>query len=280
VYCQLGRTTALESSRKSYYPREKILDEILRKTPSSNADFITFVGDGEPTLCADLGWLIGKTKEQAGLPIAVITNGSLFFMEDVRRDLMPADVVLPTLDAGDQDTFKRINRPHKDIDYSTMLQGQIDFRREFRGRIWLEIMLVKGLNDTDEQLEKIKKAIDRIKPDRIYISVPIRPPAEQWVEIPLPESILKAQKILQASNPLDMLESGEFGLGEFSDAREAILEIGSRHPLRKSQAHEIETRLAGSGVVEHMIEDGELFEIKYNNEIYLMPSHLKHYKNR
>lgn len=280
VYCQLGRTTSLESVRKSYYPREKILDEILSKIPSANADFITFVGDGEPTLCADLGWLIRKTKQQTGLPIAVITNGSLFFLKDVREDLLMADVVLPTLDAGDKETFRKLNRPHKDVDYSTMLKGQIDFRKEFRGKIWLEIMLVKGLNDTRQELEKIKEAVDQTKPDRVYISVPIRPPAEKWVEIPDPKSILEAQKILQGSTPLDMFETGEFGLGDFDDVREVIMEIGSRHPLRKSQACEIEERMGESGVIERMIAEGKLFEVNYNKETYLMPSHLKHHNNR
>jgi wyosine [tRNA(Phe)-imidazoG37] synthetase (radical SAM superfamily) len=280
VYCQLGRTTSLEAKRKSYFPKEKILEEILQKVSTSASDFITFVGDGEPTLNADLGWLIRQTKREIELPVAVITNGSLFFMKDVRKDLLLADVVLPTLDAGDQEKFKRINRPHKSIDFDTMLQGQIDFRREFSGNIWLEVMLVKGLNDSTEQLEKIKRAVDKINPDRIYISVPIRPPAEKWAEIPSPESILRAQEILQGSTSLDMLESGEFGIEEFSDTKQAILEIGSRHPLRKSQAYEIEKRLSETGIVDSMISDRELFEMEYNNETYLMPSHLNHNHSR
>ena len=280
VYCQLGRTTSLEAERKRYFPKENILKEILQKVSSSEADFITFVGDGEPTLNADLGWLIRQTKKETRLPIAVITNGSLFFMKDVRDDLLSADVVLPTLDAGEQEIFKRINRPHKSIDFDTMLQGQTDFRKEFSGMIWLEVMLVKGLNDSIEQLEKIKGAVDKINPDRIYISVPIRPPAEKWAEIPAPDAILKAQEILQGSTSLDMLESGEFGIEEFSDTKQAILEIGSRHPLRKSQAYEIEKRLSETGIVDSMISDRELFEMEYNNETYLMPSHLKHHKNR
>jgi wyosine [tRNA(Phe)-imidazoG37] synthetase (radical SAM superfamily) len=274
----LGRTTALEITRKSYYPRQDILDEIINLARSSNPEVITFVGDGEPTLCKDLGWLIHQTKQNLDLPVAVITNGSLLYMPDVRHDLLEADVVLPTLDAGDQATFKKINRPHRDINFQTMWQGLIDFRKEYAGKIWVEVMLVKGVNDSETELLKIKKAVDPVKPDRIYVVVPIRPPAEDWVEPPDTETILKAQQILQKSIPLSEREVGEFGLEEFADARQAIIEIGSRHPLRKSQAQEIEKRLSMPGTVERMIAAGEMDEKEYGGEIYLLPSHFKRKK--
>ncbi len=278
VYCQLGRTTALEITRKSYYPKQDILDEIINLAHSSNPEVVTFVGDGEPTLCKDLGWLIHQTKQNLDLPVAVITNGSLLHMPDVRHDLLEADVVLPTLDAGDQAIFKKINRPHRDIDFDTMLQGLIDFRKEYSGKIWLEVMLVKGLNDSETELLKIKKAADQIEPDRIYVVVPIRPPAEDWVEPPDAETILKAQRIFQKSIPLSEREAGDFGLEEFTDARQAIIEIGSRHPLRKSQAQEIEKRLSRPGTVERMIAAGEMDEKEYKGEIYLLPAHFKRKK--
>jgi len=278
VYCQLGRTTSLEITRKSYYPKQDILDEIIDRARSSKPDFITFVGDGEPTLCKDLGWLIDNTRRILDLPIAVITNGSLFHMQDVRHDLLRADVVLPTLDAGDQTIFKKINRPHRNISFDKMLKGQIDFRKEYSGQIWMEVMLVKDVNDSEAELFKIKRAIDLIEPDRIYVVVPIRPPAEEWVEIPNPETILMAQKILQKSIPLASRESGDFGLGEFSDAGRAIMEIGSRHPLRKAQAYEIEKRFSMAGTVERMIASGELHEKEYDNEVYLLPAHFKRKK--
>lgn len=275
VYCQLGRTTALETDRKSYFPRQDILDEIISMARSSNPEIVTFVGDGEPTLCKDLGWLISQAKQNLDLPVAVITNGSLLYMPDVRQDLLEADVILPTLDAGDQVTFKKINRPHHDIDFDTMLQGLIDFRKGYSGKIWLEVMLVKGMNDSEIELLKIKKAADQIEPDRIYVVVPIRPPAEDWVEPPDAETILMAQRIFQKSIPLSEREAGDFGLEEFTDARQAIIEIGSRHPLRKSQAQEIEKRLSRPGTVERMIAAGEMDEKEYKGEIYLLPAHFK-----
>lgn len=273
VYCQLGRTKHLQVERKNFYPGEEIFSEIRKNAQSSDPDCVTFVGDGEPTLYEDLGWIINKTKSELQFPVAVITNGSLLAFEDVRKDLLMADVILPTLDAGNEKTFRQINRPHKDIKFYNLLHGLRDFRQEFSGRIWLEVMLVNGVNDSREELLSIKKAIDSIKPDRIYVVTPIRPPAEPWVTPPSPEKILKAQHILGDVVPLTDLESGDFGLREFADARQAIMEIGARHPLRLDQAIEIEKSFSSNNTVEKMIKEHELFKAKYNDIDYVVPGH-------
>ena len=273
IYCQLGRTTALQVERESFFPREDILTEITNAVAGDKIDFVTFVGDGEPTLNKDLGWLIQNTKTQLGLPVAVITNGSLLFRDDVRDDLSEADVVIPTLDAGNEKMFRAVNRPHRSIDFKTMLQGLVDFRSEFSGQMWIEVMLVRGLNDTEKELRSIKRAIDMIKPDRVYILTPIRPPAESWVRPSDPADILRAQKIIAKAKTVDELETGQFGLGEFSDARQAILETGSRHPLRREQALNIEKAFSVSGVVKRMLETKELIPAEYEGEEYLLPAH-------
>ncbi|MCD4766879.1 MAG: radical SAM protein, partial [Methanosarcinales archaeon] len=185
----MGQTNKLQVKRESFYPKEDILSDIGKVMNFANADHITFVGDGEPTLCKDLGWLIKSCKNKWQIPVAVITNGSLFFMGDVRQDLKSSDVVLPTLDAGSEEVYRTLNRPHGSIGFEEMLQGQVDFRKEYPGKIWLEVMLVKGVNDSDESLLEIKDAIEQVKPDRIYISVPIRPPAKPGVRPPEPERI-------------------------------------------------------------------------------------------
>jgi wyosine [tRNA(Phe)-imidazoG37] synthetase (radical SAM superfamily) len=273
VYCQLGRTTRLQTTRESFYPKEDILTEIVTQVQHEKPDFITFVGDGEPTLCKDLGWLIRQTKNKLHLPTSVITNGSLLFREDVRQDLSEADVVIPTLDAGNDKIFRAVNRPHRSIDFETMLQGLVEFRREYSGQIWIEVMLVKELNDTTEELQSIKHAIDMINPNRVYVLTPIRPPAESWVRPSDPERILKAQEIIGKAIPVAGLETGQFGLTEFSNARQAILEIGSRHPLRREQAIEIEKKFPISGVVKKMLNNKELISVNYNSEEYLLPGH-------
>lgn len=273
VYCQLGRTNHLRIKRESFYPKEEIFSEIQKNARTSKPDYVTFVGDGEPTLCKDLGWLIDKTRNELGLPTAVITNGSLLSLEDVRRDLAKTDVLLPSLDAGSEKTFRQINRPHRSIKYYDLLQGLKDFRMEFTGQMWLEVMLVQGLNDSQEELSNIKSAADLIKPDRIYVVTPIRPPAESWVKPPSPETILKAQQILGNTIPLTELESGDFGLREFTDARQAIVEIGSRHPLRLDQARKIENAFSSGEVVGRMIKEKELIKVEYNNRYYVLPAH-------
>jgi wyosine [tRNA(Phe)-imidazoG37] synthetase (radical SAM superfamily) len=273
IYCQLGRTTHLQTIRESFYPKEDILAEIINRGVNTALDYVTFVGDGEPTLCQDLGWLIKQTKEQLQLPTAVITNGSLLFRKDVTQDLKNTDIVMPTLDAGNEKTFRAINRPHRDIAFDTMLQGLIDFRHEYRGQIWLEIMLVKGLNDTEEELLSTKSAVDAIEPDRVYVVTPIRPPAEPWVEPPLPETILMAQELIGKAVPISGLESGQFGLQGFTNARQAILETGSRHPLRRDQAAEIERSFGASGVVDRMLHDRELIQTNYKGEMFLLPGY-------
>lgn len=273
VYCQLGRTTQLRAGRKSFFPKEDILAEILESAPKDGTDFVTFVGDGEPTLNKDLGWLIQRTKEKLHLPVAVITNGSLLFKEDVREDLGKADVVIPTLDACCERVFRIINRPHRNVRFEQMLRGLIDFRCEYSGQIWVEIMLVRDLNDTTKQLRGIRRTVDMFNPDRVYVLTPIRPPAEPWVRPSDPETILKAQEIIGRAIPVTGLETGQFGLGEFSDARQAILEIGSRHPLRREQVAEIEKEFSMSGVVRQMVENKELVNVEYNGEEYLLPGH-------
>ncbi|MCD6250295.1 MAG: radical SAM protein [candidate division Zixibacteria bacterium] len=269
----MGRTTDLQIKRESYFPKEDILADIISSAPEGKTDYVTFVGDGEPTLNKDLGWLIQHTRDRLHLPVAVITNGSLLSRKDVREDLGMADVIIPTLDAGNEMTFRAVNRPHRNISFDSMLRGQIDFRREYSGQVWIEVMLVKGLNDTEEELQSIKHAIDMIEPDRVYVLTPIRPPAESWVKPSDPQTILRAQEIFGGAVSVTELETGQFGLTEFTNARQAIMEIGSRHPLRSEQATEIELMFSESGVVRQMIENKELVNFKYNGVDYLLPEH-------
>jgi wyosine [tRNA(Phe)-imidazoG37] synthetase (radical SAM superfamily) len=272
IYCQLGQTGKLSMKRESFYPKEDILSDIKKVIDPANVDYITFVGDGEPTLCKDLGWLIKSCKQKWQIPVAVVTNGSLFFMEDVRQDLKSSDVVLPTLDAGSEEVYRTLNRPHGSIGFEEMLQGQIDFRKEYPGKIWLEVMLVKGVNDSDESLMEIKDAIEQVKPDRIYISVPIRPPAKPGVRPPEPGRIIRAHEILNTTLDLTDYESGNFGLDNFPDLRTTIIEICSRHPLREEQARDIDKRFTGTESIDTMLSDGSLVRVEYQNVSYLLPA--------
>ncbi len=182
IYCQLGSTTDRTLIRKPYTPVESVLAEIRAElTRKERIDYLTFSGSGEPTLHSGIGYLIRELKKITEIRIAVLTNGSLLYMPAVRKDLLYADVVIPTLCTTDQDIFRRIHRSHPDLDIKVIIDGYIKFRKVYSGEIWLELMLVKGINDRPEQIDDLKKAIARIDPERIHLNTVIRPPSEEHV---------------------------------------------------------------------------------------------------
>ena len=182
VYCDLGRTTHKTVSRQSYVPPEEIQGElelylsVLDKKP----DYITLSGSGEPTLNTDIGETIRRIKEITSTPIAVLTNSSLLSLNEVRMDLSEADVVLPSLDAITPASFEYINRPHQSLKIEEIISGLIQFRKEYRGQIWLEVVFCRGINDDKEEIERLKGVIERIQPDRVQLNTPVRPPAEDF----------------------------------------------------------------------------------------------------
>ncbi|MFC1729945.1 radical SAM protein [candidate division KSB1 bacterium] len=271
VYCQLGRTDALTVERKSFFDKQKIFDEISRCVTDSDCDYITFAGDGEPTLSTDLEWLIEKCRHSFNKPTAVLTNGSFLSDQDVRSGLMKADVVLPSLDAGNEELFKKINRPHKTIKYNGIISGLKSFRETFRGKIWLEIMLVRGINDTHESLTELKQAVAGIAPDRVYIMTPIRPPAESWVKPPPVEHLTYAYNLLNAAAVLNNPEIGAIELSEGADFMKAVLNICRRHPLRLDQARKIAQRYGGDSVLHELIESSQLNIVQYGKHKYVVP---------
>jgi len=270
VYCQLGRTTQLQVRRESFFPRDLIFKELKNRVSKDKPDYITFAGDGEPTLSKDIGWIIKQCKDTWDIPVAVLTNGSLLFQDDIKSELMSADVVLPSLDAGNSKTFKSINRAHRDIQFENVINGLVDFRSAYKGQMWLEVMLVNDINTSMAELLPMKEGIENISPDRIYVMLPTRPPAEKWVKPPDPAKLLLAQKLFSGSIPISGLEYGDFGVKDFEDVKEAIIEIGSRHPLRKELALNIEAQFNNSGTVEKMIKSKELIEVNYEGEEYVI----------
>ena len=182
IYCDLGRTTRKTVSRQSYVPPEEIQGElelylsVLGKKP----DFITLSGSGEPTLNTNIGEIVQRIKEITSIPMAILTNSSLLSLNEVKRDLSEADVVLPSLDAITPTLFEYINRPHTALRIEEIISGLIQFRREYRGQIWLEIVFCRGVNDGNEEVEKFKEVIEKIQPDRVQLNTPVRPPAEDF----------------------------------------------------------------------------------------------------
>ncbi|HOW55428.1 MAG TPA: radical SAM protein [Syntrophorhabdaceae bacterium] len=179
IYCQIGKTTNREIDRRSFFDPQVIINEIIDKTTKIGpVDFITFSGSGEPTLNADLGMLIRELKKNTAIPVAVITNGSLLYLEEVRKDIIEADVVLPSLDAVSEDTFRCINRPHPALAVEKVISGIKTFRKEYSREIWLEIMLIRNINDETIELERMKKIVSGIGAERVQLNTVTRPPSE------------------------------------------------------------------------------------------------------
>ena len=181
IYCQLGRTTCKTVETKEYIPIADVLEEIKNLHKSIDADYITLSGSGEPVLNSGIGNLISGIKKLTSIPVAVLTNGSLLSRKEIRDAIQKADLVIPSLDAGENETFQRINRPHSSIKFDEMVEGIIQFRMEFRGELWLEIMFVDGINSSDTDVRKLIPLIDRINPDRIQLNTAVRPPADEGV---------------------------------------------------------------------------------------------------
>lgn len=179
IYCQLGKTAQTTTERKEYIPVGPVLAELKEALAEGmEADYITIAGSGEPTLNSRLGELIDSIKKLTNIPVAILTNGTLLYREDVRADCSKADVVMPSLDAGDEQTFQRINHPNNVISIEKLISGLCAFRKEFAGLIWLEVFFVEGINTGAEEIAEIKKAIELINPDKIHLNTAIRPTAD------------------------------------------------------------------------------------------------------
>ena len=179
IYCQVGRTACTETERKSFFDPEDIVREVLEHLhDATQVDVITFSGSGEPTLNQDLGWMLREVKKGTDTALAVITNSSLLSREDVCDDLLAADIVLPSLDAVQEKTFRRINRPHPSISIESVVAGLRTFRKIYKGKIWLEIMFAKGINDTADELQHIREVIGSIPFEKIQLNTITRPAPE------------------------------------------------------------------------------------------------------
>ena len=237
VYCQLGRSVPLMAERREYVPAEAVIAELAERLAhyQGRIDWVTFVGSGETTLHSRLGWMIRRVKAMTEIPVAVITNGSLLYLPEVRAELATADAVLPTLDAGTPDLYRRLNRPWPEPDFGTYVQGLVDFRAMYRGRYWLEVMLIRGLNDTEEALRALAAQIARIRPDKVHLTLPERPPAEPWVQPPDAEGLMRAEAILRQVAEVVHPARGAFDFSGYDDPQAAVLAVLARHHMRESE---------------------------------------------
>jgi len=277
VYCQVGLTDSMSIQRQEFYPPEEIVNKVIErvkqlKNSEEKIDYISFVPDGEPTLDINLGSLIQRLKP-LGIKIAVITNSSLLWNKDVRNNLKDANWVSVKIDTTDEKLWHKINRPNRKLDLQKILDGIKSFSASFKGILVTETMLVNRINDDENSLISTAEFISKLNPNKAYLLVPTRPPAEKFVEPPSEENLNKAYQIFNSSieNVELLFTGGEIDFTFSSDAEKELLSILAVHPmsLKAVQAF-LSKAKADWQLVDDLIQNKILKEVEYSANKFLV----------
>lgn len=277
IYCQLGITKQLQIKRESFYDLNKLMQQLesylkdLGKK-KEKLDYLTFVADGEPTLDLNLGSAL-KEMKKFGIKTAVISNASLINKKEVREELKFADWVSLKVDAVSENIWKKIDRPHGRLDLAEIKKGIEIFSQEYEGQFLTETMLVQGINDQKEELEKIADFIKKLDTNHSYIAVPTRPPAEKSVKKADPKKINLAYQIFKSRNIKSEYLIGYEG-NKFSSTgnlEDDLLNITAVHPLKEEAVTELIKKTGSSWkTVENLIDNNKIIVTKYNNDNYYL----------
>lgn len=273
IYCEVGLTTTHTCTRAEYVKGDEVLAELDDYfEQGGEADFVTITGSGEPTLSLAMGHVIRECRRRLGVSVAVITNSVLLWDPVVRKELAAADLVVPSLDAAREESFRAINRPAGCVSLKRLIDGLVTFSREFAGRLWLEVLLVDGVNDSDEDISALLGVIRRIEPDRVQINTVVRPPAEGGVMAVAPARLETIAQALRVAAPVEIIAGPgvEAGARAPADPTAAILETLKRRPctaadmaaalsLPQPTVDDALAVLVGEGLVEGVMHDGEVF---------------------
>jgi len=238
VYCQLGRTNPLSIHPQAYSQPQEVISTVQKhlKELTGAPDVITFVSNGDPSLDSKIGETIEQLR-QFNIPIAVISNASMLWKPEVRSRLLKADILSLKVDTADEATWHKINRPHGRLIFEQMLEGMRAFAKGFNGRLLTESMLVKGLNDSTEQVQATAEFIRELQPELAYLALPLRAPAEEWVHAPPIERVMLAHEIfletIERSALMDDLP--ETGLSASGDALQDLLQTIKVHPMEQTE---------------------------------------------
>ncbi len=277
VYCQLGATIKMQIDRQPFYAPEKLWESVQRKVAGAREkgetiDYLTFVPDGEPTLDVNLGRAIGLLRP-LGIKIAVISNASLIWRQDVREELGQADWVSLKVDAASEATWRRIDRPHGRLDLASIQEGMLEFARHYDGTLTTETMLVDGVNDGEEEIRNVADLVARLQPDRAYLAIPTRPPAEPWAQPPGEPVINRAYQVLsQSVDQVEYLIGYEGNAFAFTgDVEQDLLSITAVHPMREDAVDEFLARAeADWGVVHRLVAQDRLVETEYGDHRFYL----------
>lgn len=275
VYCQVGRTPEEEIAPRAFRDPEVLIEAVTRRVRALRergeaVDFLTFVPDGEPTLDRHLGREIEGLRT-LGLPVAVISNGSLVGREDVRAALGRADWVSLKVDAVDEALWRRINRPHPALRLDAILHGMLRFAESYGGTLATETMLVRGANDGDASIEAVAGFLERLGPRVAYVAVPTRPPAEPWVRPADEEAVNRAfQRFAERLPRVELLTEFEgTAFGTTGDPAEDLLAVTTVHPMREDAALALLGRAgADRSLLERLVADGRLRPVRYRDHTF------------
>ncbi len=276
IYCQLGRTTDRTVRRKKYVPSGEILRQLRAALKQGGRiDWITLSGSGEPTLHSEIGKIIREIKKMTPIPVAVLTSGTLLHNASVKAALSNADLVVPDLDAGSARVFRKINRPHPSLAFAAMVSGIKDFVSHFQGRVWLEVVLVKGVNDTPAELRRIGALASSIRPERVQLNTVVRPPAEKEAQ-PLTASEMRHARASMAKIldgiPIDIVSQAQGARTRhpIGDIEERIISWLKRRP---ATVHDL---AAGTGTargeiakrIARLVRTGKARETRFGGTTY------------
>lgn len=238
IYCQLGRTTDQTLERRSYVTISSLINQLKEVLElNEDIDYITFSGSGEPTLNQDIGEMIRKVKELTHISVAVLTNGSLLWDERVRKDLSNADLVVPSLDAVSEEVFHRVNRPVSDLSIEKVLRGLESFTQDFKGKIYLEVMLVKGINDSKEEITKINQFLRCLRVDKVELNTVVRPPGEPGARALNNQELVRIKSLFDPEIKVELIPDfrKESSRPYHRDLEKAIVELLRRRPARREE---------------------------------------------
>jgi wyosine [tRNA(Phe)-imidazoG37] synthetase (radical SAM superfamily) len=272
VYCQLGRTTNKTVQREEYIPVAVVLEELKRKLAAGvKADYVTLAGSGEPTLNNGIGALVRGIKVLTDIPVAVLTNGSLLWMQEIQDALMQADLVIPSLDAGEDRLFRYVNRPHAGIAFDTMVDGLVEFTARFGGEVWLEVFLLAGVTGIPSEAEKIATLARRIAPARVQLNTVRRPPAEKSAHPLTPKQMRALSAVFPGGADIIQAEKDDRPPAAVSGSTDAdILAVIRRHPcthrdvaeclgIHATEALKLLDGLVAAGKAQTAVLDGKTF---------------------
>ncbi len=270
IYCQVGKTTFKTSMPAVFNPTEQVLKELEERLKSSTPDVVTFSGSGEPTLHSGIHQVIKRVRELTDIRVAVLTNGSLLWRKDVRERIVDADLVMPTLSTVFEKTFQRIHRPHADLRVEAVIEGLAKFREDFKGDLAVEVVLLRGINDSDEEIEGLRHALERIVPDRIQLNTVARPPSSREAVALDMERLEEIRGFLGEKAEIIADSPPGKGKAEQAELSLAIRGMAERRPIRvRDAADSLSIPLKDAGlIVQGLVNKGILRPQEHEGEIY------------